>query len=376
MVKYLVSRVQASTGTRLPIYIGTGFFVLSIYGFSVGSAQADVASMLSAVFQNRNITKVQEIELQVNNQQKNLQNMTILSAPLAPKGTASTTEEERRSAKTIASVSEGMALTNENSSFSGSQPSRDVTSDQISLYTVRKGDSIEQVAKMFGVNVSTILWANDLKKGTALSPDQVLVILPISGVKYVAKKGDSLASIAKLYKSDIEEIARFNNLEDGAIIAVGDEIIIPDAEGSLAEQENKKLADAQKKKTTKAESKTPARVDTGGYFIRPVIGGVRSQGLHGNNGVDLAGAYGSPILAAAAGKVVVAKVGGWGGGYGNYLVIQHANGTQTLYAHMSEVMVQTGATVSKGQQIGKMGSTGRSTGVHLHFEVRGGKNPF
>ncbi|MBU3668952.1 MAG: M23 family metallopeptidase [Candidatus Taylorbacteria bacterium] len=343
-------------------------FTVFIFELAPRPVSADIASLLSSVFQNKNITKVQEIELQGISGAKNLQNMPILSANLSPKGTASSTNET----KTLASVSEGMALTNENAAFSDT--TRDVTSDQISLYTVRKGDRIEQIAKMFGVNVSTILWANDLKKGTELKPDQVLVILPISGVKYIAKKGDSLVSIAKAYKSDVDEIARFNNLDDNAVIAVGDEIIIPDAEGSLAESIEKK--ESEKKALAKNTGKTSSRVDTSGYFMRPIVGGVRSQGLHGHNGVDLASTYGSPILAAASGKVVVSKVGGWGGGYGNYVVIQHPNGTQTLYAHMSEVLVQTGETVSKGQQIGKMGSTGRSTGVHLHFEVRGGKNPF
>jgi murein DD-endopeptidase MepM/ murein hydrolase activator NlpD len=350
-----------------------GLLALGFVGMTYASTtQADVASLLSSVFQNKNINKVQEIELQTASQVKNLQNMPILAAPLVPKTTGTSTNDFKNGSRAMASVSQGMALTNENSAFS--EEYKDVTSDQISLYTVRKGDSIEQVAKMFGVNVSTILWANDMKKGTELKPDQVLVILPISGIKYVAKKGDTLASIAKLYKSDIDEIARFNNLDDGAVVAIGDEIIIPDAEGSLTEAENKKNAEVQKKNTAKKQ--VAGRVDTSGYFSRPIIGGIRTQGLHGHNGVDLASNYGSPILAAAAGKVVVAKVGGWGGGYGNYVVIQHGNGTQTLYAHMSEVLVQTGATVSKGQQIGKMGSTGRSTGVHLHFEVRGGKNPF
>ncbi len=350
-----------------------GLFALGFLGLGYSSiAQADVSSLLSSVFQNKNITRVQEIELQTVPLEKNLQNMSILIAPLAPKSTGTSTSDFKNGSKAIASVSQGMALTNENSAFSSEF--KDITSDQISLYTVRKGDKLEQIAKMFGVNASTILWANDMKKGTELKPDEVLVILPISGIKYVAKKGDTLASIAKMYKSDAFEIARFNNLEDGAVIAIGDEVIIPDAEGSLTEAENKKLAETQKK--TSVKKIVTGKVDTSGYFARPVIGGVRTQGIHGYNGVDLASSYGAPILAAASGRVVVSKVGGWGGGYGNYVVIQHGNGTQTLYAHMSEVLVQNGETVSKGQQIGKMGSTGRSTGVHLHFEVRGGKNPF
>jgi LysM repeat protein len=319
---------------------------------------------------------------------KNLQNMAILSAPLAPLSTASTTSESKTTVRGLATVLDGKALTNENSSVSAGDEvlDKDLTSDQISLYTVRNGDKIEQIAKMFGVNVNTILWANDLKKGTVLAQDQVLVILPISSIKYTVKKGDTLASITKYFKSDITEIAQFNSLEVDSKLTVGDEIIIPDAEGSIIEAENKRQADSKKtitkkKKGTLDDGKiigggTSKRVDTSGYFTRPIIGGVRTQGLHGHNGVDLASSYGASILAAATGKVVVAKSGGWGGGYGDYIVVQHDNGTQTLYGHLSAVLVQVGDFVSKGQVIGRMGSTGQSTGIHLHFEVRGGRNPF
>ena len=100
-----------------------------------------------------------------------------------------------------------------------------------------------------------------------------------------------------------------------------------------------------------------------------------SQGIHGYNGVDVSAPSGTPIYAAAGGTIVVAKGGGgYNGGYGNYIVIDHGNGTQTLYAHMSSLAV-SGGSVSKGSLIGYVGSTGRSTGNHLHFEVRGAKNP-
>lgn len=343
-------------------------------------------SLLSSVFQNNSISHVDEINISdpVN---KNLQNMPILSASLVPLSTASTTQESKTAVRNLATVLDGKILTNENASVSTTDDllDKDLTSDQISLYTVRKGDKIEQIAKMFGVNVNTVLWANDLKKGVALEQDQVLVILPISSVKYVVKKGDTLASIAKYYKTDIEDIAQFNSLETDSKLVIGDEVIIPDAEGSLIEAENKKIADTKntnkKKKGNVDEGKVigggnSKRVDTSGFFARPVVGGTRTQGLHGHNGIDIASAYGSSILAAATGKVVIAKTGGWGGGYGNYIVVQHSNGTQTLYAHLSSALVQTGDFVSKGQVIGRMGSTGRSSGVHLHFEVRGGKNPF
>ncbi len=99
-----------------------------------------------------------------------------------------------------------------------------------------------------------------------------------------------------------------------------------------------------------------------------------TQGIHGHNGVDLASSLGAPIYAAADGEVIIARSGGWGGGYGTYVVIKHSNGMQTLYGHMSSISVSVGERVAKGSRIGGMGNTGDSSGVHLHYEVRGGSN--
>jgi LysM repeat protein len=308
--------------------------------------------------------------------------MALLTAPLNTTSIASSTENDIN-AQREAAVVDGKAFTNENSSVTdgpaGVGVNNTAPSDRISLYTVRDGDTLSQIASMYGVSPNTILWANDLKKGTAFKTGQVLVILPISGIKYTIKKGDTVALIAKKYKTDAGEIANFNNIDDGDSLTVGDEIIIPDTEGNLANIEDTSTAPNSAKTKKKTSSNTKAdnnKVDSTGYFMRPIVGGVRTQGIHGHNAVDLASSYGTPILAAASGEVIVVKTGGWDGGYGNYAVIQHPNGMQTLYAHMSEVIVSVGQSVSKGQEIGKMGSTGDSTGVHLHFEVRGGKNPF
>ena len=93
--------------------------------------------------------------------------------------------------------------------------------------------------------------------------------------------------------------------------------------------------------------------------------------------LDLAAPIGTPILASAAGDVIVAKEGGWNAGYGNYVVIQHDNGSETLYAHQSKVVVSQGEHVVQGQVIGYVGTTGKSTGPHVHFEIRDGiRNPF
>lgn len=114
-----------------------------------------------------------------------------------------------------------------------------------------------------------------------------------------------------------------------------------------------------------------------GYYSSPIPGAVLTQGLHGWNGIDLGAARGTPIRAAADGTIIIARGNGaWNGGYGNYVVITHSNGSQTLYAHMTSIAVSAGRSVFSGQVIGYVGSTGLSTGAHLHFEVRGAANPF
>lgn len=240
-------------------------------------------------------------------------------------------------------------------------------SDEISVYTVREGDSLSQVAQMFGVTSNTILWANDLKKKTDITPGQSLLILPIAGVRHVVKKGDTVQAIAKKYEGDVDEILSYNQLASATDISTGDTLIIPG--GEVRVEAPKKVAAKAKKGTSTGSGSTG--------LINPAPGSVKSQGIHGNNGVDLAAAMGSTIRAAAAGQVIVAKGdGGWNGGYGNYIVIKHKNGTQTLYAHLSSLSVAVGDVVDQSETIGGMGNSGKSTGTHLHFEVRGGRNPF
>ena len=246
-------------------------------------------------------------------------------------------------------------------------------SGQVSTYIVRKGDTISSIAKMFDVSTGTILSANDLKRGETISVGQKLIILPISGIQYTVKKGDTIYSVSKKYKVDVGEIVGFNGFSSSEdALAVGEVIIIP-----FAEIEEKSTASTQPNKVVN-KARGVSGPDYSGYYIRPVSyeAGAKSQGLHGYNGVDIAGKVGTPIIAAASGEVIVSKQGGWNGGYGSYVVISHDNGTQTLYGHLSGVVAKEGWHVSKGQLVGYMGSTGRSTGSHLHFEVRGARNPF
>lgn len=247
------------------------------------------------------------------------------------------------------------------------------TSDQISVYVVRKGDTLSAIAKMFGVSANTILWANDIHKGGGVKVGQKLVILPVSGVQYTVKKGDTVAKIATLYKADPDEIRGTNNLEDGDSLTIGDTVIIPNGVESETPSVNP-VKNTIKKALGVLADNSPS-VSTDGYFVRPTAGR-KTQGLHGHNGVDFHADKGTAVVAAAAGTVVVSRSGGWNGGYGQYIVIKHSNGTQTLYAHLSSNIVSEGQEVFQGRLIALSGDTGKSFGPHLHFEVRGGRNPF
>lgn len=246
-------------------------------------------------------------------------------------------------------------------------------SDRISVYVVRSGDTLSEIAAMFDVSVNTILWANNLHSARDVHPGDTLIILPVSGIERTIVKGDTLKTLAKKYGADAAEIAQFNGIDPSAPLAVGSTLIIPGGELSVP---------------TPVRRTSPGRIINeplhgaggamaAGYFANPLPGGLITQGLHGWNAVDIGAARGTPIHAAADGTVIIARNnGGWNGGYGNYVVITHDNGAQTLYSHMKNAIVSPGQSISSGQTIGYVGATGLATGPHLHFEVRGAANPF
>ena len=287
------------------------------------------------------------------------------------------------------------------------------SSGTISQYTVQDGDSLSMIAQKFGVSVNTILWANDIAKPSDIKTGTVLVILPVSGVEHTVRSGETLSSIALKFGADATDIAQFNGISSSAALSAGSVIIIPGGElpSSLASTGTKKTSsDTTKKdksvssssstKSTKSsssktssnenpdsgkinysdETNNPYKGGSGaahhGFFINPLPGAILTQGIHGWNAVDLSAHAGTPILAAASGKVILSRMGGWNGGYGNYVIIDNGGGIETLYAHMTETKASVGESVSAGEEIGTVGMTGEATGNHLHFEVRGAENPF
>lgn len=254
-----------------------------------------------------------------------------------------------------------------------------VQNDRISVYVVRSGDTLSEIASMFNISKNTIIWANNLKSQTNIHVGDTLLILPVSGTEHIVTKSDTLKSIAKQYNANTDEIAQFNGLDSSVALEVGSTIIIPGGEMAISTSAKSNAA-ARGSSKQSSDTYEPYLGGSGtaqsGYYTNPVPSGIITQRVHGWNAVDIGASLGTPIYAAADGIVIIARNNdAWNGGYGNYAVISHENGTQTLYGHMANITVTSGQSVSKGQPIGAVGSTGMSTGAHLHFEVRGAANP-
>lgn len=223
-------------------------------------------------------------------------------------------------------------------------------------YKVRAGDTISGIAKKFGLrNISTLISVNDIGNVRQLGAGQKLKIPSIDGVIYTVKKGDSLDSIITKNKIKLEQLLDVNELTSETL-SVGQQLFLPGV-GLDANTLKNAMGDLFKLPiAAKFRWSSPY-----GYRIDP-IAGVKSF----HTGVDMACPTGTPILASMSGKVTTTGINRV---YGNYVIIDHGNGYQTLYAHMSKIIATKGQWVSQGTRIGLVGSTGYSTGPHLHFTV-------
>lgn len=230
-------------------------------------------------------------------------------------------------------------------------------------YTVEPGDTISTIAEKFGVSIDTIRWENNLKTIKAIKPGDKLKILPVSGVSHKVQHGETIYSLAKKYQVDPQVIVNwpYNSYanDETFALAVGQLLIVPD--GIMPKEEP--IAPRP------YYAEIPAAGAGTGQFAWPTSGNISQRFVWYHQGIDIANKSAPDVLAADGGVVVAAD---WSTpwSYGNRILIDHGNGFTSLYAHLSSIYVSPGQTVGRGQAIGRMGSTGRSSGIHLHFEIR------
>jgi len=234
---------------------------------------------------------------------------------------------------------------------------------EITTYTVKPGDTISSIAQQFKVSINTILWENKLSGLSIIRPGKTLNILPVSGVGHTVIKNETLSSIAKEYSAETEKILEYNKLVSADQLQIGQKLIIPGGSITPPKRSVANIASAFTKPSSSVGSPT-SRI---GGFIWPTVSKTITQYYNWtHHAIDIGSKSGLPIYASMAGTVTTA---GWGTGYGNYVVINHGGSKKTLYAHMSKIYTSRGAEVNQGDPIGAIGSTGWSTGPHLHFEI-------
>jgi len=220
------------------------------------------------------------------------------------------------------------------------------------IHTVQSGENLWVIARKHGVDVATLFGANEQLDGDYIHPGDQLVVPSQKGVLVTVKKEKSLSQIADRYRVPLATVSRANRLDPGAMLAPGQEIFVPGGR-------------PLDRGTFIWPLVNYGRISSGfGYRTHPMY---RRRLWH--SGIDLTAGYGTPIRAARSGRVISC---GWNGGYGKAVVLRHDNGFQTIYGHCSKTYVKRNQYVKKGQTIATVGSTGISTGPHLHFEVRKG----
>jgi murein DD-endopeptidase MepM/ murein hydrolase activator NlpD len=240
---------------------------------------------------------------------------------------------------------------------------------EVITYVVEPGDTVGAIAVKFGLEAETVMWANGnlAQNPDLLRPGQELVILPIDGVYHTVVKGDTLETLAEHYKAEVQSIVdcSYNGLDPENIsVSPGDKLIVPGG-----------IKPYVPRSVSVYKGPIPADAERGtGVFVWPATGtltdrfGFRTKGGRWHNGLDIASLRNAPVVAADSGFVTFA---GWTDvGYGNLVVIDHRNGYETRYAHLQAFFVSAGQSVGQGTQIGAIGSTGNSSGPHVHFEIR------
>ncbi len=232
-------------------------------------------------------------------------------------------------------------------------------------YTVKSGDNPSKIAHKFGIKVATLLWSNDLNAKQTLHVGQVLRIPPADGIYYTVQSSDTLGEIAKDHDIELSKIYAYNPQVKDNIITVGKDLFLPDAKKIFVQRTSVSGREVDEVASDVMESIN--------VRIRRPTQGVLTQKFHsGHYAIDIANKLNTPIYAAAGGTVMKSE-DGWNYGYGRYIVVDHGNEIETLYAHLNARKVEVGDEIKTGELIGLMGNSGKvfgPTGIHLHFELR------
>lgn len=220
--------------------------------------------------------------------------------------------------------------------------------EKIRIHQVKQGETLSTIAVKYNIDINTILGANHITNMNRIKPGMTLKILPTKGILYKLGPGESLWEIAHRFDIKLRNIITANGIEEPELVQIGRVLILPNAKPEFDYQSRLKQR-----------------------FIEPVKARISSpfgwRWGKKHEGIDYAVNSGTNIKAARGGRVIYS---GWAKGYGKTIIIQHQQGVKSLYAHNSRLLVHSGKRVYRGQVITKSGNTGRSTGPHLHFEIR------
>lgn len=274
------------------------------------------------------------------------------------------TKPSKEEINAIFSYEHGDVLTNPGLTSVESKNAR----DNIIEYIVQAGETISSIAQDLEINVNTILWENNLTARSLIKPGSKLIILPANGVTHIVAKNENITKIASKYGVLIESIVDSNDIDADEPLKIGQKIFIP---GGKKIAEKTIVTGGTYSGTTitqnSASNANQQPAYTGGKLLWPTVGSRITQYYSwSHKGLDIANKTGTPLYAAEAGTVERA---GWNNGYGYNIVINHGGGLKTLYGHSSKLHVKAGDKVNRGDIIADMGSTGWSTGPHIHFEV-------
>lgn len=235
-------------------------------------------------------------------------------------------------------------------------------SGQIITYTVREGDSLWLIANAYETDAPTLISLNPDINPSLIQPGEELQVVPeFRGLRHIVRWGETLGQIASVYGLSVKEIQTYNGLPSSDLVQVDQLLLLP---GARRQRQERTMV------ASRGGGRNGGQASPAGWAW-PISGGLHSSeygsrwgGFH--SGIDIAVPTGTPAAAAAGGKVVFA---GWDGGYGYSVLLDHGGGVQTRYAHASKVLVAEGQVVGQGENVILVGATGNSTGPHLHFEV-------